>query len=84
MSLFDSTQPSRIIAIEEHFATMEFFEGPGRVVSAAGTRPFGRRARSRGGRIEAMDRAAVDLQILSLNDARRRSHSSPARRSISR
>jgi predicted TIM-barrel fold metal-dependent hydrolase len=68
----------RVIALEEHFATQEFFDGPGQGfidrITAAGDQPIpdggGRLVEQLGdvaeGRLAQMDAADVDVQVLSL------------------
>ena len=68
---------TRTIALEEHFATPAFIEGPGRLpkrppAQRAGTRQPTRRSPERAlcdigdGRIADMDAAGIDVQVLSL------------------
>lgn len=65
----------RTIAIEEHYTTPKFLEGPGRAVgedlggsrSAMGQRTLARLADLDGGRIAEMDAAGIDMQVLSIN-----------------
>ncbi|MFD0361998.1 amidohydrolase family protein [Nocardia sp. GCM10030253] len=61
----------RTIALEEHFATPAFLSGPGRAMaeqarSFAGAKIIEMLGDLGEGRIAAMDRAGIDLQVLSL------------------
>jgi uncharacterized protein len=65
----------RTIALEEHFATPAFMEGPGRKLKERAETSGGRLARVVAeltdlgdGRVAAMDAAGVDLQALSLTE----------------
>jgi uncharacterized protein len=65
----------RTIALEEHFATRAFMEGPGRKLKERAEQSGGRLARVVAeltdlgdGRVAAMDAAGVDLQALSLTE----------------
>ncbi len=64
----------KAIALEEHFATPSFFEGPGKWLRGRGSGTPGRSTRQidqlldvGDGRIAAMNEAGVDMQVLSLN-----------------
>ena len=64
----------KAIALEEHFVTTSFMEGPGRWLRGRGSGAQARSARQVDqlldlgeGRIAAMDEAGVDMQVLSLN-----------------
>ena len=65
----------RAIALEEHFATPSFMEGPGRKLKERAETSGGRLARVVAeltdlgdGRVAAMDAAGVDVQALSLTE----------------
>ena len=65
----------RVIALEEHFATPAFMEGPGRKLKERAETSGGRLARVVAeltdlgdGRVAAMDAAGVDVQALSLTE----------------
>ncbi|MGH7919832.1 MAG: amidohydrolase family protein [Candidatus Dormibacteraceae bacterium] len=62
----------RTIALEEHFATATFMEGPGRVLRERRDLMVGRDLISSlldvgRGRIQAMDEARIDVQVLSIS-----------------
>ena len=64
----------KAIALEEHFATPSFIEGPGKWLRGRGSGAPARSTRQieqlldvGEGRIAAMDEAGVDMQVLSLN-----------------
>ncbi len=64
----------RTIALEEHFTTPAFVEGPGKAFTEtmAKAGPYGAKLVAQladigGGRIAAMDEAKLDMQVLSLN-----------------
>jgi hypothetical protein len=64
--------PMRTIALEEHYATPEFMDGPGRDLRAqaqamAGEQVIDRLCDIGDGRIAEMDAAGIDLQVLSLS-----------------
>src|SRR5271165_617019 len=65
--------PMRVIALEEHFVTPAFMEGPGRRLKERAETSGGRLATLVGqlvdigdGRVAAMDAARIDVQALSL------------------